>query len=508
MAQSSFSNDGWKRPPTEIGDFLPDILEPWNIPALKHSIKPELSADVSKICREIDELSSMQEEQVLGILRDALVQHTCVIEEDPPWPNAFNVQIENDRCQFVRDTSLPCPQYTVKVTRVELVGSRGQGTQLTDSDTDIVAIVRLEGSGHVQQMKEHFLSFGHRELCQSLFECLRRAEGIEVLDTFPHKNRISCCVKGASADVLPALPPESLSFEDLRMDEPGVWIKTYSLNVAKTQWVARQPEVVRHAARLMKLWARAVCHQELTASMCMEERDSRTMEDLEIKINKHALTVVIAALHQSCPSESALELCGRTWQLLSSSRVDLLILVSFDTDFALKLSRGPRFHKELYALFNWRGDGITGLAIEDIMQPDRLYRCSDTIKLETLAVYAACALSRVVTVESWSQMTRPIEETDPCLTDVFAVFVPRGASHFSHFVEARGRTIRCPSGHELLPGMLENYIICDDCQLTVTETFTVGCRQCDFDLCKDCAGADLFMSCQFPVPYQNWPPDV
>ena len=156
MAQSPFSNDGWKRPPTEIGDFLPDILEPWNIPALKHSIKPELSADVSKICREIDELSSMQEEQVLGILRDALVQHTCVIEEDPPWPNAFNVQIENDRCQFVRDTSLPCPQYTVKVTRVELVGSRGQGTQLTDSDTDIVAIVRLEASGHVQQMKEHF----------------------------------------------------------------------------------------------------------------------------------------------------------------------------------------------------------------------------------------------------------------------------------------------------------------------------------------------------------------
>jgi hypothetical protein len=78
MAQSPFSNDGWKRPPTEIGDFLPDILEPWNIPALKHSIKPELSADVSKICREIDELSSMQEEQVLGILRDALVQHTFV----------------------------------------------------------------------------------------------------------------------------------------------------------------------------------------------------------------------------------------------------------------------------------------------------------------------------------------------------------------------------------------------------------------------------------------------
>ena len=177
-------------------------------------------------------------------------------------------------------------------------------------------------------MKEHFLSFGHREFCQSLFECLRRAEGIEVFDTCPHKNRISFCVKGASADVLPALPPESLSFEDLRMDEPGVWIKTYSLNVAKTQWVACQPEVVRHAARLMKLWARAVCHQELTASMCMEERDSRTMEDLEIKINKHALTVVIAALHQSCPSESALELCGRTWQLLSSSRVDLLILVS------------------------------------------------------------------------------------------------------------------------------------------------------------------------------------
>ena len=110
------------------------------------------------------------------------------------------------------------------------------------------------------------------------------------------------------------------------------------LNVAKSQWVARQPEVVRHAARLMKLWARAVCHQESTASMSMEERDSRTMEDLEIKIHTHALTVVLAALHQSCPSESALELCGRTWQLLTSLRVDLLILVSFDTDCALKLS--------------------------------------------------------------------------------------------------------------------------------------------------------------------------
>ena len=56
------------------------------------------------------------------------------------------------------------------------------------------------------------------------------------------------------------------------------------------------------------------------------------------------------------------------------------------------------------------------------MQPDRLYRCSDTIKLETLAVFAACALSRVVTVESWSQMTGPNEATDPCLTEVFEVF--------------------------------------------------------------------------------------
>lgn len=155
----------------------------------------------------------------------------------------YDVQIENNKCRFVRDTSPPCPEYTVKITGVELVGSRGQGTQLLDSDIDVAALVILEGCKNVHEMKEHFLRFGHRDFATSLFTCLCKTEAVEVSDTYPHQNRTSCSVAGVSVDVLPALPPESLSLEDLRMCEPGVWIKTYSLNVAKTQWVSRQPEV-------------------------------------------------------------------------------------------------------------------------------------------------------------------------------------------------------------------------------------------------------------------------
>ena len=369
---------------------------------------------------------------------------------------------------------------------------------------DVVTLVSLEGDGS-PHVKGHFLSFGHRKFAESLFKRLQEAEAVEVLDAYPHKDRITCCVGNVSVDVLLALPPESLSLEDLRMDEPGVWIKTYSLNLAKCRWAAGQPEVVRNAARLMKLWARAVCQQESTAPLAHLGVDNEE-DDRDMKINMHALLVVIAALHRSCLTESAVELCAHTWQLLSSLRVDLLVLVSFDTHFVPKLSCGPRFHRELVASLNWQGCGVTGLAIEDIMQPDRLYCCSETIRLETIATYAACALSRLTVVDSWSQMTDPCDKADPGLRDVFALFVPFCATHFSHFLEVRGR-IRCPSGHDMLPGAVACNLVCDDCQLTVDGSFTVGCRQCDFDLCKDCVQADASMACHFPVPFQKWPPD-
>lgn len=512
-SQPLFANGVWTRPFSEIGEFRSDVLTAWSMPSLSHCIKPELLIDASRVCREIQEGSIVQEDQVLEILRGSLVGHTCIIEEDPPWPNAYDVQIENNKCRFVRDTSPPCPEYTVKITGVELVGSRGQGTQLLDSDIDVVALVILEGCKNTHQMKEHFLSFGHRQFATSLFTCLCQTEAVEVSDTYPHKNRTSCSVAGLSVDVLPALPPESLSLEDLRMCEPGVWIKTYSLNLAKTQWVSRQPEIVRNAARLLKLWARAVCHQESIGPLRPDLTQSWE-DDYEKQINTHALTIVLAALQQTHPSDSALELCAQLWMLLTSLRVDLLVLVSFDTDFSLKFSRGPRFHQELAASFNWQGLDIIGLAIEDIMQPDRLYRCSETIRPETLATYAACACSRLLIAENWSQMTAWCEKADPCLKDVFDIFVPSGEAHFSHFRQFYERyhrtepTIICPGGHKLLAGVLQCKIFCDDCGIRVDATCTVGCQQCDFDLCKDCADISRFMSSQFPVPFQKWPLDA
>ena len=120
-------------------------------------------------------------------------------------------------------------------------------------------------------------------------------------------------------------------------------------------------------------------------------------------------------------------------------------------------------------------------------------------------MYAACALSRLTKVESWPQMLAPVQKTDPCLRDVFEAFVPAGSAHFSHFLELRDRIMKCPSGHRLLPNTLAYEPICDDCQEAVNGTCTVGCRQCDFDLCMHCLEADRFLGCHLPVPFQTWP---
>ena len=410
----------------------------------------------------------------------------------------------NNCLSIVRDTSPRCPTYQVKIIAVELVGSRGQGTQLPDSDIDVVLLLELEG-GDMDEMKQEFFSFGHKDFVKFVFQWLQGVPGIEVTGAkIPHKSRVACKVEGLEVDVLLALPMDILSEQDMRMLEPGVWVKTYSGNLAKAQWVAMQPEVVRNAARLMKQWARSVCHQQATAPLQQTE-ECHDLEENDVDINAHALTVAIAAIHQSCPADSALDLCIRMWHMLASLRMDLLVVVSFATDLSLVLSRGPRFDRELDLSLNFQGNPIYGLAIEDILQPDRLYACSQSMRFETVAAYAASALSRLRSARKWSQMLEFCRSTDPTLNEVIERYIPSMASHCSYFRQRLREKRRCPSGHLLIPGTLNSEFLCDDCQLNINGLFMLGCRQCDFDLCQNCAKA-VFDNrpCHFPIPC-HWP---
>ena len=340
----------------------------------------------------------------------------------------------------------------------------------------------------MDEMKQEF-SFGHKDFVKFVFQWLQGVPGIEVTGAkIPHKSRVACKVEGLEVDVLLALLMDILSEQDMRMLEPGVWVKTYSGNLVKAQWVAMQPEVVRNAARLMKQWARSVCHQQATAPLQQTE-ECHELEENDVDINTHALTVAIAAIHQSCPADFALDLCIRMWRMLASLRMDLLVVVSFTTDLSLVLSRGPRFDRELDLSLNFQGNPIYGLAIEDILQPDRLYACSQSLRFETVAAYAAIALSRLRSARKWSQMLEFCRSTDPTLNDVIERYIPSMASHCSYFRQRLLEKQRCPSGHLLIPGTLNSEFLCDDCQLNINGLFMLGCRQCDFDLCQNCAKA-------------------
>ena len=268
----------------------------------------------------------------------------------------------------------------------------------------------------------------------------------------------------------------------------------------KTQWVAGQPRVVRHAARLLKQWARAVCLQESTNPLCLA--DSQEQEDHEPSINTHALTVAIAAMNENCPSDSAMDLCFRAFCLLSLLRLDLLVVVSFEEDGSLKMSRGARYHRELAMSLEFTGNLVTALAIEDIVQADRLYGCSSSIRFDTLAIYAAAAISRSTSACKWSEVLAPYtwQSSDPALRDVLQRFVPCMARHISDFTSLQTR-FKCPGGHEL--NCRTTIAVCDECSLD--DLCMLSCRRCNFDLCERCAYALRYTCCHISIPFQNWP---
>ena len=94
----------------------------------------------------------------------------------------------NNCLSIVRDTSPRCPTYQVKIIAVELVGSRGQGTQLPDSDIDVVLLLELEG-GDMDEMKQEFFSFGHKDFVK--FNSTSKGRPVENTGGFAKKNEIS-----------------------------------------------------------------------------------------------------------------------------------------------------------------------------------------------------------------------------------------------------------------------------------------------------------------------------
>ena len=252
-------------------------------------------------------------------------------------------------------------------------------------------------------------------------------------------------------------------------------------NLQKTRWVAAQDQIVRDATRLLKLWARRVS-------------DAEAREDEEVKINSYALTLLLAALHGSCMGVSALELCTRLWRVISSLRVDLLAVVSFDADFCARLSRGPRFHRELVMSLSFNGNELFGLMVEDIVQPDRFYSLSDSLSIPTLAKYAASALLRLSSA-TWGQVIA--QDTPANVLEVLDRFSSFMKVHWSFF---RGRVATCPEGHSLKLGTLGTDLICDDCDMQYDGMHMQGCRKCDFDLCPWCATVVRMMRSQFPLP--------
>eukprot|EP01059_Diplonema_ambulator_P010498 TRINITY_DN20525_c0_g3_i1.p1 TRINITY_DN20525_c0_g3~~TRINITY_DN20525_c0_g3_i1.p1 ORF type:complete len:1476 (+),score=527.71 TRINITY_DN20525_c0_g3_i1:138-4430(+) len=77
-------------------------------------------------------------------------------------------------------------------------------------------------------------------------------------------------------------------------------------------------------------------------------------------------------------------------------------------------------------------------------------------------------------------------------------------------------TMMCPGGHVLQPqkAMMQPTFSCDNCKKTGDPSFFLGCRTCDYDLCKNCAsqqsrrsGGDLLAEphlTQLDVPEEFW----
>ncbi|CAK9027771.1 unnamed protein product [Durusdinium trenchii] len=304
-----------KRHGSEISEFLADVLTAWDIPSLEAGcFSDSLKRDVDIVLSQIASSTEARQEGVLKVLQTLVGRRLLICPEASPIP--IYKYHEHDLVPVAE--KVPAP-YEVHFVSIELVGSQGQMTQVPDSDLDAAAVLELVGSGNIADIKEEFFQHGHEELRKALMAWLQETPNVQVHSEHKliDKSRVACTIAGMEVDVLLALAPQHLSADDVRMLKPGVWVKSYSLNLQKTRWVATQEPIVRDATRLLKLWARTVF-------------DAEANEDEEelVKINTYALTLLLAALHRSCLGVSALELCTRVWRVLSSLRFDLLAVVS------------------------------------------------------------------------------------------------------------------------------------------------------------------------------------
>ncbi|CAJ1332143.1 unnamed protein product [Effrenium voratum] len=469
---------------SEISDFVGDVLTPWEIQPLEVGCFSEaLRQDVDVLLSEMGTVTEAQQ-GVIRVLQESLVGRRLRICPEAPLMPSYRYE---DNSLVPVSKELP-PPYEVHILSIELVGSQGQMTQVPGSDLDAVALLDFAFAKDFEAVKEDFMIHGHEALRNAMIGWLRQNPKVGLRDEAErlHKSRVECTIENMEVDVLQAMLPHHLTVDDMRMQKPGVWIKAYSLNVRKTRWVAAQHQIVRDAARLMKLWARQV-----------REEEAKEMDDEELhpKINTYALTLLLAALHLSAASNFSLELCARAWRVLASLRVDLLAVVTFDRNFSARLSRGPRFHPELLMALNFQGIELYGLMVEDIVQVDRFYPCG-TLPTWKLATFASSALMQLASAQTWGQL---LAQHPPAgVQEELRRFSSSMEAHWSFF---RGlAAARCPNGHQLDLGVLGMSLECDECQLRGDGMHMLGCRQCDFDLCRACATAVRMTCSQFPVP--------
>ena len=228
------------RHPSEINDFVGDVLIPWDIPCLDSGWIPDaLKQDADSSTSHMAASTEAHRNVVMKVLERSLVGRRLQIHPEPEHITAF---------QYKDKTLVPVerrvlPAYDVLFLSIELVGSQGQMTQVEDSDLDAAAVMDIiVGTGDVDEIREEFFIHGHEDLRKAMVEWLQGVPDIQVHDDpdLINKSRVKCTIGGMEVDILQALAPEHLRAEDARMVKLGRWIKAYSLRLGwvylEAQW--------------------------------------------------------------------------------------------------------------------------------------------------------------------------------------------------------------------------------------------------------------------------------
>lgn len=477
------------RPYTEIGALVGSdsecsdvVLEPITprCRVARSCFSEALKADVERVIVEQTSSQSAQRvAAVLDIFRDSLVGRSFRMEDTGERPTSGI----HSAAAF-KPAPYPLPSCTVYIKSVEFVSSYGQGTNVHGSEVAVVVSLKADPPAG----KPLLLAAGHPIVCSSLFEWLLETPGVDVICDMKQESRFLCRVNKVKTDVFPALCHEDVEQPDLYAWGGGEWLKTYTVKLVFSRWVAKQPDVVRNAIRLLKLWAHAVRRREAARPL-----KCRCHTEGQSQINTCALTVLAAAVHAAAPANDMLELCAKVWTLLAELDADTLVVVTLDEDWETEISRGPRNHYELVDCMEFHNyTSIYGLAVEDVSKPGKLYTvsmcgCSSSLLFAALGIYSACALARLPSAQSWPEILSSAEAKD-CADPVVAAL----ARNILRPFEAAPR---CPTGHVMDRGEnqpesagvdLDDLTVCSICDAEMKRRQIFMCIECDFDLCEPC----------------------